>query len=583
MSRRRTTTAREAFVRWVPIVGWLPRYRIGYLQPDLVAGISAALTVIPQGIAYANLAGLPLQYGLYTSFMGLFTYCLLGTMSMIHIGPTSMMAILILDHVRVGGPAYAIWLSFFSGCVEILFGVLRLGTLVDFISLPVASGFSSAASVIVIVNLFKGILGLKFSSSGFLDLTCKLIQHIPDTNKWDLSLGLICTVVLIFLKKFNETLKALFKSPKFVSGWNHFGLSLIWFAVTARSAIVVLVAAVISYFLACEGLNYLTLSADVVPGLPHFHFPPLHVERDGEPLGFIEICEDLKWSIVLVPLVAILQHIAIAKSFANGKVVNATQEVITLGLCNILGSFVGAFPVTASFSRTALNVASDIKTPLASSFTGGLVLIALTLLAPTFRYIPKSTLSAVIINAVFSMIDYEIIPKLWKTKRSDLVVWFTTFFGCILLGAEYGILTGIAVSLLILLHTTAKPNIRFHKSRGFCSESGTVIGEVVIVEPDRAMYFPSVEHARNELNQRIGESGDHLLPVIFDGTLISGVDYTAAEGFKRMVDDFEKRGGAIIFTNFKDSVLRIIRSTDPPNFVHCTTTSDIFEAVQGSI
>lgn len=557
----------------LPICEWLPKYRLSYLQHDLVAGITVALTGIPQGMAYANLAGLPLQYGLYTSFMGLFVYGLFGSMRMVHIGPTSMMAILILDHVLVGGPAFAVWLSFLSGCVEMLLGVFRMGALVNFISLPVASGFSSAASVIVIVNLFKSILGLKFSSSSFLELVYKLLTHIPHTNYWDLILGIGCFVTLITLKKLNEKVKTFGKGQKPLPKWQRGCLSIIWFFLTARNALVVLVAAITAYILVSAGHKRLTLSADLEAGLPEFSFPSLTVEVEEKTLNFFQICRELGWGVALVPLVAILQHIAIAKSFAQGKTVDATQEIFTLGLCNVMGSFVSAFPVTASFSRTALNVSTGIKTTLAGAFTGVLVLISLGVLAPTFHYIPKATLAAVIINAVFTMIEYEMVPQLWRTKRSDLAVWIITFVGCLLFEAEYGILIGIAFSLMVLLYTTYKPSLNLQN----CNLPE---GEVVIIETDRALYFPSVEYTRYKVNKMTRDGT--MFPVIFDGSHMCGADFTTAQGLKRLIEDFKKRNRCIIFANFKGDVLTVIKSVNPPNFIHCETSEELKIAIQAS-
>nr|CAD7395077.1 unnamed protein product [Timema cristinae] len=382
--RWRPGTLRKVVRRNIPILTWLPKYNLDTFVSDLIAGVTVGLTVMPQGLAYATLAGLEPQYGLYSAFMGCFVYLILGSCKDITIGPTALMALMTYQQVVGRNPDFAVLLCFLSGCVQLLMSVLHLGVLVDFISIPVTVGFTSATSVIIAVSQLKGLLGLSFTSSGFVDNVKKVYQQIGETRLGDTVLGGKLKDVKLGPKddKPSERQRVLMK--------------ILWLVSTSRNALVVIVCSVLAFtFHTSEkGLPFL-LTGNVRSGLPPFGLPPFSTVIGNQSYSFMDMCSELGSSIVLVPIIAVLGNVAIAKAFASGHSVNATQELLTLGLCNILGSFASSMPVTGSFSRSAVNHASGVKTPLGGLYTGVLILLALSLLTPYFYFIPKASLAAV--------------------------------------------------------------------------------------------------------------------------------------------------------------------------------------------
>nr|CAD7414014.1 unnamed protein product [Timema poppensis] len=494
--RWRPGTLRKAVRRNIPILTWLPKYNLDTFVSDLIAGVTVGLTVMPQGLAYATLAGLEPQvcgvqrcysaawgneYGLYSAFMGCFVYLFLGSCKDITIGPTALMALMTYQQVVGRNPDFAVLLCFLSGCVQLLMSVLHLGVLVDFISIPVTVGFTSATSVIIAVSQLKGLLGLSFTSSGFVDNVKKVYQQIGETRLGDTVLGGVCIVILLLLRKLKDV-KLGPKDDK-PSERQRVLMKILWLVSTSRNALVVIVCSVLAFtFHTSEkGLPFL-LTGNVRSGLPPFGLPPFSTVIGNQSYSFVDMCSELGSSIVLVPIIAVLGNVAIAKAFASGHSVNATQELLTLGLCNILGSFVSSMPVTGSFSRSAVNHASGVKTPLGGLYTGVLILLALSLLTPYFYFIPKASLAAVIICAVIFMIEYEVVQPMWKSSREsvsylavyqvhlfdskgskDLIPTFATFLLCLMIGVEYGILVGVGINIVFLLYPSARPTIHVER------------------------------------------------------------------------------------------------------------------------
>jgi len=203
-------------------------------------------------------------------------------------------------------------------------------------------------------------------------------------------------------------------------------------------------------------------------------------------------------------------------------------------------------------------------------FTGGLVLLALGVLTESFKFIPKATLSSVIICTVIFMVEYEMFPHLWKTQKSDFILLVATFFGCIFAGAEYGILIGTGIALLVLLYNTARPSILVRRSKN--SEL-----DYILVKPDRALYYPAMEYMKYRIN-KVTQNVSSNLPVVFDGAHLCGPDYTIAQGIKQLTKEFKNRNQKLVFTNLKQEVIDIIEHLAPEDFQHCRTREEV-EAV----
>lgn len=551
----------------VPILAWLPKYTSEDAVADMIAGITVGLTVMPQALAYAALAGLEPQYGLYSSFFGCFVYTIFGSCKDITIGPAALMSLMTYEQVYNRNSDYAVLLCFLSGCVMVIMAICRLGVLVEFISQPVTVGFTTATSVIIVVSQIKGLLGLSFKSEGFIPTLKKIAENIHETKMWDTTMGVVCIIILLFLRKVKDFVVADKHSPKqkrvLAKG--------LWLLSTSRNALVVVICSLISFVLQSNDPNNVPfkLTGAVRSGIPPFQLPPFSTQIRNETIGFTEMVSDLGSSIFLVPIIAVLGNVAIAKAFASGGTVDATQELLTLAGCNLLGSFVSSMPVTGSFSRSAVNHASGVRTPMGGVYTGVLLLLALGILTPYFYYIPKASLAAVIISAVIFMIEYEVIKPMWKASRKDLLPMFITFVVCLLVGVELGILIGVGTNIALLLIYAARPDIYIEKIQTFNG------AEYIRVKPSSSIHFPGVEHFRNSV---LRAASSHL-PVVLDCSLMHTTDFTTAKSISSLLNDFTKRSQAIFFTNIKPSLLAVLSPICTKNFVHVQTNEELIRRV----
>ncbi|XP_029039363.1 sodium-independent sulfate anion transporter-like [Osmia bicornis bicornis] len=553
----------------VPILKWLPLYRTNDAFGDLVAGFTVGLTLIPQAIAYAGLAGLTPQYGLYSAFAGSFVYIIFGTCREVNIGPTALISLLTYTYAR-GIPEYAILLCFLSGCVTIVLGILRLGFLVEFVSIPVVSGFTSAASVIIACSQIKNLLGLKIHGESFIEIWRVLASSIGQTRIPDLILSSCCILTLLTLKKVKDL-----KVSNEILGKS------IWFLGTGRNALVVILCAVVSYvYEGYYGGAPFILTGHIDSGLPSIAPPSFTRTVANQTETFFDICKDLGSGIVIVPLISIIGNVAIAKAFSRGQSLDATQEMLTLGLCNIVGSFFQSMPVTGSFSRSAVNNASGVRTPLGGIYTGVLVVLALSLLTPYFYYIPRATLSSVIVCAVIFMVEVQILRPIWKCSKRDLIPTFATFFACLFAGVEIGILIGVTIDLAILIYFNARPTI-------YIEYRNTPTLSYILVQPSAGLLFPAVEYLRIYLLENLA-ADQHKLQrtfknsnvVVLDCKHIDKIDYTAATGLNMVMRDFKEKNHNLILLRPSKEVLRSIQSLSEETIRVVNTDAEMIAALK---
>lgn len=321
--------------------------------------------------------------------------------------------------------------------------------------------------------------------------------------------------------------------------------------------------------------NALTLTKEVEAGLPYITIPQFTITNYYNETqmiihkSFFEVVSDLGSGIVVIPFVSVIEAIAIAKAFSKGKTLNATQEIIALGFCNIFGSFVSSYPTTASFSRSVINNTSGVRTPLGGIFTGCLVLLALGVIAPFFKYIPKSCLCAIVFCAVIFMVHYQDVLIIWRTNKLDLLPLFATFICSFLLGLEFGILIGAGISLLIYLYQQSqlKMNIKIAQL--------PVGVTYMYIKPDKNILYPSVEYVSSKLSKELLVAEKLPEVIIFDGEYITKADYTTAMGFKHIVDSLNSQNILMIFTNLTKSVANIFQGSRPIYFHNCKTKSEI--------
>ncbi|XP_041265000.1 sodium-independent sulfate anion transporter isoform X6 [Onychostruthus taczanowskii] len=537
----------------LPVLRWLPRYSRAWLPLDLLAGLAVGLTAVPQALAYAELAGLPLQYGLYSSFMGCFVYCLLGTAKDVTLGPTAIMSLLVSSYA-FHQPVYAVLLAFLSGCIQLAMGLLRLGFLLDFISCPVIKGFTSAASITISFNQVKNILGLQAIPRQFFLQVYETLRRIGETRAGDAVLGLSCLAALAGLRAMKSHLpQAAPTEPLAV----RISYLIVWISATARNALVVLFAGLVAYSFQVLGSQPFRLTGSIPQGLPAFQPPRFSLAAPNGTVPFQSMVQDMGVGLAVVPLMGLLETVAIAKAFAsqNGYRIDPNQELLALGVANVLGSFVSSYPVTGSFGRTAVNAQSGVCTPAGGLVTGALVLLSLAYLTSLFYYIPKAALAAVIISAVVPMFDAGIFRTLWRVKRLDLVPLCVTFLLCFW-EVQYGIVAGVLVSGLLLLYSVARPPIKVSE------------GSVLLVQLGSSLHFPAVEHLRDMVCSRALAAASPPGSVVLDCSHVSSIDYTAVLGLAELLQELHRHGLSLAFCGLQDPVLQVLLSADLEGFQH---------------
>ncbi|XP_012145971.2 sodium-independent sulfate anion transporter [Megachile rotundata] len=542
----------------IPITAWIQKYDKDFIASDLVAGITVGLTIIPQAIAYANVAGLPLQYGLYSSFMASFVYTILGSCKDVPVGPTAIIAILTRETLQKSdlGADFAVLLTFISGCVCLLMGILQLGFLLDFISGPVSVGFTSAAAIIIATSQVKDILGIQISGSKFVEVWHNIFEKIGETKLWDTALGVTCIIVLLLLRKVKDLVTPQ-ETAKMPSKARAIMQKSLWLLSTSRNILVVLVCAVMCWLLESHlGFSPVSLTGHVKQGLPEFRPPPFQTYHNNETYNFIDMVSALGSGCLVIPLLSLLETISIAKVFNEGKPIDATQEMLALGACNVVSAFVSSMPVSGGLSRGAVNHSSGVKTTLGGVYTGLLVLVSLQFLTPYLYFIPNAALAAIIIAAVIFMVELHVIKPIWRTKKIDLIPAVATFLCCLFIRLELGIVIGIGINVIFLLYASARPSLRVHKDT---SINGC---EYLVITPDRSLVFPSVEYVRAVISKHGTKQGTGV-PVVIDSTHIQAADFTAAKGIKSLTEDFSKRGQPLIFHNLKPSIIEIFKGVKP--------------------
>lgn len=317
----------------------------------------------------------------------------------------------------------------------------------QFLSAPVITGFMNAATVTITSGQIRRLLGIKSgSSSEFIDSWETLFKHYDETKLYDTLLGISSLIILVGAREISRRRKD--------------NMCLRYLSIS-RNAIVVFGGILIAFVFYKNGMQPFALTGEIASGFPTLSLPPFSTVHNNETYNFPDMVSALGLSIVSVPLVSIIEAVAIAKSFSKGKIVDVTQEMMALGLCNIASAFVSSIPVTGSFTRSAVNHASGVQTTASGIYTGAVVLLALGVLTRTFFFIPKTSLAAVIIAAMFTMMEFKKVVEIYRTRRLELIPFLGTFLVSLWKGLEYGILVGVVINIILTLHNSSRPHIEF--------------------------------------------------------------------------------------------------------------------------
>ncbi|KAG5667352.1 hypothetical protein PVAND_015335 [Polypedilum vanderplanki] len=502
----------EGLFRRIPVLRWLPKYRSSYIVPDFVAGLTVALTVIPQGIADAALAGLDPQYGLYAGFMGCFVYFFLGSTKALTIGPTAILSIMTFTVVGKLNADLAVFSTFVSGCVITLLGVFNLGFLMQFLSMPTVCAFMNAATVIIASGQLRRLFGIRSGKTNeFIDSWVNLVKYIDETRLNDTLLGVISLILLVVVKQWSmKNKKSMFVRYLSIS----------------RNAIAVFGGILIAYLLTINDIDSFEITGKIASGFPSLSLPPFSTSHNGTDYSFTDMVSTLGLQTITIPLISVIEAIAIAKSFQRGKTLDVTQEMIALGLCNLTSAFVRSIPITGSFTRSAVNNASGVKTPMGGIYTGAVVLLSLGLLTRTFEFIPKASLAAVIIAAMFTMMNFGEVLVIWRTKKIDLIPFMGTFIMSLLFGLDIGILVGAAIDMIMTVYRASRPRLQYE-----------IIDEkILLVKPLQNVIYSSAEFVKEKVIKKTSENPS-IRNVVIDGSSMSGVDLTSVKIIVSLIED----------------------------------------------
>lgn len=535
--------------RYIPILDWLPKYKKEALSGDIVAGLSVGVLLIPQGIAYAMIAGLPPIYGLYTAMIPQLIYAIFGTSRQLAIGPAAMDSLIVAAGVStlatIGEDNFitmVLSLTLMVGALQAAFGILRLGFIVNFLSKPVISGFTSAAVIIIGLNQVKYLLGADIPRSNQIhQLTKNAIDHISETNIYTVIVGIISIALIVTLKKY--------------------------FSKIPTSLAVVFLGTLAAYLFNLNSFGVDTVK-EIPTGLPTFVISPLD----------FELMKDLFPIALTLSLIGFMEAISIAKRVEekhDDYKVDANQELIALGLGNMVGSFFQTFPATASFSRTAINDQSGAKTGLSAIISAILVGLTLLFLTPLFYYLPKAVLGAIILVAVFKLVDIKYPIKLWHYKKDDLVMLVITFLVTITIGITQGIVTGVILSLIFLIYRSARPHIaecaRIEGTDYFKNitrfENTNNREDVLIFRFDGQLFFANVEYFRDRLYDMIDRKGDKLKLIILNAEAINHIDSSAVMMLENTIQELHNKGIYFSIAGATGPVRDIIHSSGLINVI----------------
>ncbi len=511
--------------RYLPILNWLPDYKRAYLSGDISAGLTVGIMLVPQGMAYAMIAGLPPVFGLYASLVPQVIYAIMGTSRQLAVGPVAMDSLLVasgLGALALSGIdeyiAMAIFLALFMGVIQLGLGLLRMGFLVNFLSKPVISGFTSAAAIIIGLSQLKHLLGTSIVRSNQVHVLLKnAFTTITDTNLITLGIGIAAIVFIKTIKKINTSIPA--------------------------ALIVVTLGILAIYFFGLNDLG-VKIVGEVPSGLPRFKVPAMDYSRISELVPIA----------LTLALIAFMEAISVAKAVEekhSDYEVDSNQELIALGTSNIVGSLFQSYPTTGGFSRTAVNDQAGAKTgiaPMVSALVVGLTLLFLT---PLFYYLPNAVLAAIIMVAVFGLIDFEYPVQLFKNRRDEFFLLIATFSTTLTVGIKEGILLGVLVSLLLLVYRTSRPhmaflgrirNTNYFKNIIRFPEDTETFKEFLIVRFDAQLYFGNKENFRKELLKQLEDPETNVRFIILNAEAINYIDSSAVHMLRQTIHELKKKG-----------------------------------------
>lgn len=551
--------------KWIPALEWLGSYKKTDLSGDLNAGLIVAIMLIPQGMAYAMLAGLPPVIGLYASTVPLIIYALFGTSRQLAVGPVAMVSLLVLSGVSLlaepGTDEYislVLLLMLMIGVIQLLLGVFKLGFIVNFLSHAVISGFTSAAAIIIGLSQLKHLIGVSLEADKNVFLIIgETVRRFGEINPATLAIGMGSIILLILMKKYVKKIPG--------------------------PLVVVVLSILAVYLFDLNGLG-VKIVGEVPAGLPTLSLPAFQIDA----------------LIALVPIALTISFIGYMESIAMAKAIAAKEkykidpdrELVGLGLANVGGSFFAGYPVTGGFSRSAVNYQAGARTPLASIITAMLIILTLLFFTGLFYYLPNTVLAAIIMVAVYSLIDAKELRYLFKVNKVDGLTWLLTFLATLLIGIEQGIIAGAVFSLLVFIRRSAYPHVaelgylpqeKVYRNTSRYPDAETD-PDILIFRVDASLYFANMTFLEEQLCKRLAEKPETKW-VVFDFSSVNSIDAVAVHALEDLMEQCQSGKVEIIFAGIKNIVLDVLKRADWEikygGSIHYMSIEDALSSIKG--
>ncbi|MEH6521750.1 SulP family inorganic anion transporter [Sulfitobacter sp.] len=541
--------------KYLPILDWGRTYNRGTLTNDLMAAVIVTIMLIPQSLAYALLAGLPPEMGLYASMAPIVLYAIFGTSRALAVGPVAVVSLLTVAAVsKIAVPgtseyiAAAITLAFLSGLILLALGLFRLGFLANFLSHPVIAGFITATGIIIAASQLKNILGIDAHGHTLPDLMGSLVHNASQVNWITAVIGLAATGFLFWVRKG--------LLPLLVG----MGIATHLAGIIAKAgpvaAIVVTTMAVWFFDLAARGVQVV---GDVPKGLPPLTLPSFSMDMWSNLIG----------AAVLISVIGFVESVSVAQTLAAKKRqrIDPDQELIGLGAANLGASFTGGFPVTGGFSRSVVNYDAGADTPAAGAYTAIGLAGASLFLTPLIFHLPKATLAATIIVAVLSLVDFSILKKTWRHSKADFAAVAATMVITLLMGVELGVTAGVAISILIHLYKTSRPHMAIVGQVPETEHYRNVLRHDVLTDPtiltirvDESLYFANTRYLEDRIYDEVAKQ-PKLQHVVLMCSAVNTIDISALESLEAINERLKAGGVTFHFSEVKGPVMDQLSAT----------------------
>jgi SulP family sulfate permease len=563
--------------RWLPalpILEWGRQYNRETLTNDLVAALIVTIMLIPQSLAYALLAGLPAEVGLYASVAPLFLYAVLGSSRVLAVGPVAVVSLMtaatVAEHAAAGTHAYwqvAITLAFLSGGLLLMMGLLRLGFLANFLSHPVISGFISASGLLIALSQMKTIMGVKAEGHNFIELLTSLIHQASSVHLLTLLVGAGATLFLFWVRK---GLKPLLVQA---------GLSLKLADMLAKAGPVAAIAltTLLAWQLDWQGQG-MKLVGTVPQGLP-----PITM-----PLWDLNLWKKLLVPALLISVVGFLESVSVGQTLAakRRQRIEPDQELVALGGSNLSAAFTGGFPVTGGFARSVVNFEAGAVTPAAGIYTAVGITLASLFLTPALFYLPQATLAATIIVAVLSLVDFGILKSTWRFSKLDFIAVAATLLGTLFIGVETGLVMGVVTSLALFLFRASRPHIATvglvpgtEYFRNVQRHDVLISPKLLCLRVDASMFFANARSVEDRINAEVATRPD-LEHVLLQCSAVNDIDASALESLETIAARLKDAGIALHFSEIKGPVMDKLKKSHLLEHLHGRVFLTNYQAIQ---